>query len=248
MQSSNPKVVSIIAAYNEEMFVGDVVRRTLSYSDAVIVIDDGSQDDTALRSAKAGAYVIANGRNRGKGYALRRGIMQGMEMNADIIVTLDADSQHLPEEIPRLVAPLLDGRADLTIGTRFPYRYKYSVRAPSIRWASNRLSTFLVRFAAGLKASELSDSQCGFRGFSRKALSCLNLVSERYNIEGETVIQAARLGLRIAEVPIACIYSARLRSKMKPSREIPLFLMLILRSLFDRWRHHSQYGRAITHI
>lgn len=230
------KVIAVLPAYNEAKHVGRVVKRALMFTRAVVLVDDGSTDDTAGRGLRAGAIVLSCRVNSGKGHALRIGTKKAMDMGADIVVTLDADSQHLPEEIPKLIAPLIHGRADLTIGTRFPYRYYRSRRVPSVRWASNRLSTFLVRHAAGLRPEQLSDSQCGFRAFTAKSLSVLDLNSERYNVETETIIKATRLGLLILQVPIACIYSPRLGSKFKASRDIPMFLLMIIRSFLHRGR------------
>lgn len=237
MEQRKSRIVAVLPAHNEEEHVGEVIRRALKFTNAVVLVDDGSTDDTAQCGLKAGAILLRCRVNLGKGHALRVGAKKALKMGAEIMVTLDADSQHLPEEIPQLIAPLIERRADLTIGTRFRHRYSRSSRVPSVRWASNRISTLLVRFAAGLSPEQLSDSQCGFRAFTAKSLSKLDLKSERFNIEAETIIEAAKVGLRIVEVPVACMYSSRLRSKFNPLRDIPMFLVLIIRTLLRRGKH-----------
>jgi len=220
----------------EERSIGEVTRRTLGYVDFVVVVDDGSTDMTADSARQAGALVVRHERNLGKGRALRTGFSFVAQSNPNILVTLDADGQHPPDQIPLIIEPIVMGDADLVIGTRL--RAKNVM--PTVRRLSNGISTFLVRLVSGLPTQTCTDSQCGFRAFSPRMFSILrNLKSDRYNIESETLVLAARSGLRIKEIPITCAYSARMGSKIKVSREIPLFLGLIIRFSLETFRHRK---------
>jgi len=221
------RVVAVIPAFNAETTIADMVQRTLNIVDSVLVIDDGSVDLTSRRATDAGAIVKRLPKNYGKGYALRTGLMIAISLDPQLIVTLDADTQHLPEQIPQLLAPIINGQFDVVVGTRFR---RGAVQIPFIRLVSNMLSTHLIRLVTGLSKSLCTDSQCGFRAFGKNTFRTLsNLTSDRFNIEAETLIQTAKARFRITEVPIFSIYSHSIKSHMKPSREIPTFLRLILK-------------------
>ncbi len=121
------KIVAVIPCLNEEHFISDVVFKTIKHVDKVIVIDDGSKDSTALLARDAGAKVISHTFNQGAGAATRTGFEAAIKYGADIVVTLDGDGQHNPDEIPLIVKPLLDGKADLVIGSRFLAEAKVSL-------------------------------------------------------------------------------------------------------------------------
>ncbi len=195
------KTVIIIPAYNEERTVWEVVRRSLGQTDAVIVIDDGSSDRTAAIAAVSGAEVISHVVNRGLGAALGTGFAAALTRGAEVIVTLDADLQHDPAEAPRLVEPIVAGRADVVIGSRLLTPHGM----PRYRQIENRLGN-LVTFA--LFGIRCSDTQSGFRAFSRRAAELIRIETDGMEVSSEILRQTKRCGLRLVEAPIAAHYSS----------------------------------------
>ena len=210
------RIVAVIPAYNEEQFIADVVSRVKKYVDRVIVVDDGSTDQTAKRASEKGATVIIHERNMGKWIALQDGFREAIK-RADIIVQLDGDGQHDPDEIPKFLKALEE--SDVVVG----YRSKKGM--PIIRKISNFITTTMLRLLFSLR---VSDSQCGYRAYRRDALEKLMNV-EAKGFEGETasLIMAKRLGLKIGEVPIKTIYGEE-KSKMKVTRDTYRFLKTVL--------------------
>lgn len=216
--AQNAKVAIVIPAYNEQETVGDVVRRAREYSDLVIVVDDGSADGTAEAASSAGAIVLKHDRNRGKWAALRTGIEEALRRGADIVVTMDADGQHMPEEIPSLVFTL--ERADVAVGSRS------RSGMPLIRKLSNTITTGLLRVMFGVK---VADSQCGFRAYRRQAAEVLlSVQSDGFEGETESLVRLARAGMKLADAPVSTIYAGE-RSKIKASRDIYRFLKTVVK-------------------
>lgn len=192
--SSEGLLVAVIPAYEAAPSIGDVVRRTIEQNLEVIVVDDGSSDDTAAVAEGAGAEVLTHDVNRGKGTALRTAFSRLDGSDFAGVVTLDADGQHLPEEIPKLEKAWRQG-ADLVLGTR-DHLFRDMSR---VRQASNSLSSQLISFAAG---ERLSDVQTGFRIYSRNLLLAVEFVGDRFEAESAVVVRAARRGFGITSVPI----------------------------------------------
>lgn len=192
--SDTESVAAAIPAYNAAPCVGDVVRRTLAQIGEVVVVDDGSADETASRAREAGAEVLAHDFNRGKGAALRTAFAYLADRNFDAVLTLDADGQHLPEEIPRLEQAWREG-ADLVLGTR-DHLFDEMVW---LRRASNTVSSGLISFAAGVR---LADIQTGFRIYSRYLLEATGFPENRFEAESAVVVRAARRGFKIATVSV----------------------------------------------
>jgi len=201
-----PKVVAAIPCYNEAGYVGDVVRRTAAYVDVVVVVDDGSTDDTIEVARAAGAEVRAHGTNQGPGAAARTCLQAGRELGASVLVTLDGDGQHDPDEIPAVVAPLLVGEAgmpgtpDIVIGSRFLGGYNNVARH---RKFGIDVITFLYNVGAREK---VTDSQSCFRAYSRRAMDTLEITENGFGFSVETLVQARNAGLYIDEVSISCVY------------------------------------------
>ena len=198
------KLVVTIPAYNEEKTIGKVIREIKEcieirkYCDdvKVLVINDGSTDNTVEEAKKAGAdKIISFRKNRGLARAFKAGLETALEMGADIIVNIDADGQYNPKEIPKLIKPILDGKADIVLGSRFKGWIEYM---PIQKRIGNRIATWVTRLASGIP---ISDAQTGFRAFSREAALRLNVLAD-YTYVQETIIQAAKMGLKIEEVPI----------------------------------------------
>ena len=193
------KLVVMIPAYNEEETIGFVIKeipRDCCEQVEVLVINDGSNDNTVEAAKRAGAdKIISFKRNKGLAPAFRAGLETALEMGADIIVNTDADGQYNGKEIPKLIQPIIDGKADFVLGSRTKGNIEYM---PLPKKIGNRIATFVTRQAAGLP---ISDAQSGFRAFTRDAAFHLNVMAD-YTYVQETLMQAANCGLVIEEVPI----------------------------------------------
>jgi glycosyltransferase involved in cell wall biosynthesis len=197
------RIVAIIPAYNEGRFIGSVVLQSRQYCWRVIVVDDGSTDDTARLAELAGAQVIRHEQNSGKGAALNTALDTARALHPQAVVMLDADGQHHPEEILRLVAPILSEEADIVIGSRY---LNDSSRPPRHRAWGHRVFNALTRMASGVSTS---DSQSGYRAFSARAAEILSFHSQGFSVESEMQFLANQYGLRMAEVPVTIRYLDR---------------------------------------
>ena len=195
-----PKLVAVIPAYNEAGHVGKVVKASKAFVDEVLVVDDGSTDGTCLEASAAGARVFRHWVNRGVGGATATGLRAALQSGADVIVTLDADGQHLPEEIPRVVAPVLNGTADVVIGCRL-LNHK---GMPLLRVVANRIADACTWLLFGVY---LSDTQSGFRAYSRTAAQSIDIRTSGMEVCSEIIVLAVRSGLRVAQVPITPVYT-----------------------------------------
>jgi len=189
------KISIIIPAYNEAKRIGNVLSKIPDFADEIIVVDDGSKDNTAEVAKKYGANIIRLKENQGKGAAMNAGMK---EATGDIIVFIDADGQHNPEEITKLLKPILQDEADFVIGSRL---IKVQGKRPLIRKISNFLSTSLIRLKLGIN---VKDTQSGFRALKREFLP--EIESKRYEVETELLIKAVKKGARVKEVPAERIY------------------------------------------
>ena len=198
----------IIPAYNEERFLGSVILKLQQYHVSVIVVDDGSTDDTALVARLAGATVIQHPKNLGKGKALNTGFQAAQQLAPDAIVTIDADGQHLPEHLPRLVQPVLVGQADIVIGSRY---INNASRVPTLRYWGHRFFNFLIQKMSGIY---VTDSQSGFRAFSSKAFQADIFHRADFSVETEMQFLAQEHDLEVLEIPIFVRYSD------KPKRSV----------------------------
>lgn len=214
-------IVAVIPAYNEEKFIGSVILKTLKHVSTIIVVDDGSTDSTAEIAEEAGALVVRHTLNQGKGVALNTGFLKARELNPDAIVTLDADGQHLPEEIPLVTAPIFAGEADIVIGSRY-LEQKSDVPAPRV--LGHQVFNFVTNQASGVP---LTDSQSGFRAFSPGALRALSFNSHGFSVESEMQFLAGQYKLRTVEAPITIHYHA------KPKRPLISHGLMVLNGLLQ---------------
>jgi glycosyltransferase involved in cell wall biosynthesis len=203
-------ILAAIPAYNEEIAIGSVILRTKQYVDTVIVIDDGSRDATSSVAELAGADVLHHDNNQGKGASLRDAILKARQLDADILVCLDADGQHNPDEIPRLLSPIRNGQADMVIGSRF---LEIQNVVPGYRRAGQQILNSLTN---SISQTKVTDSQSGFRAFSKKAITTLSLTENGIGIESCLQHAADDLHLTIMEVPVTCRYDVEHGSKMNP--------------------------------
>jgi len=196
----NNLIIACIPALNEERTISSIILLARKYVDEVLVCDDGSVDLTGAIAEGLGAVVIRHERNRGYGASLRSLFKEALGLKADYVVTLDSDGQHDPAEIPRLVERLRAGDVDVVIGSRF--LDGGGSEAPWWRKAGINVITGLVA-NGGVK---VTDSQSGFRAYSRRALESLTLTEEGMGLSTEILLKAARSGLKVAEVPIHVKY------------------------------------------
>ena len=196
----------IIPAYNEEKHIGEVVQGVKKYTENIIVIDDGSEDRTSEIAQKRGAKVYRHFINRGLGGALGTGIKAALLAGADVMITLDADGQHDPEEIPHLLKPIIEGKADVVIGSRFLKTQKM----PLFRRMGNYFFNFITLFLFGVKTT---DSQSGLRVFNKKAAENLEIYTNGMEVSSEILKEIQTHQLKLTEVPIKSIYTAYSLSK-----------------------------------
>ena len=210
-QPSRPKVIAAIPCYNEERFVGQVVCKAKRYVDQVIVIDDGSRDGTSQAARAAGALIVDHGVNKGYGESVKSCFGVAKANQADVLVIFDGDGQHNPDELPHILAPILNGRADMVIGSRFLGGVS---SVPRYRKFGINVITWLFNVGSSVK---VSDAQSGFRAYSRSILDTISLTEKGMGISVEVLVKVRGKGFTIQEVPISCSYY-RKSSTLNPVR------------------------------
>jgi glycosyltransferase involved in cell wall biosynthesis len=199
---AKPFVVVGIPAFNEATMIARVVLDAQKHADAVVVCDDGSSDMTGAIAKRLGAYVVRHRQNLGYGASIKSLFKRAHELNADVLVTLDADGQHNPEEIPNVVKPIVQGVADLVIGSRFIDTCG-TKEMPLYRRLGAQLITKLVN---GSSKNGISDAQSGFRAYNRQALERLSPLEDGMGASVEILLKASKHDLKICEVPSSCKY------------------------------------------
>ena len=194
------KILVAIPAFNEGPTIGSVVLKARQFASEVVVVDDGSSDDTAETAALAGAHVIQHARNLGKGLAIRSAWLYAREHAPEAFVLMDGDHQHDPNDIPRLVEKILSGKSDVVIGVR----WGKTSRMPMYRRVGKRALDYAT--AAAAKNGLLTDSQSGYRVFSRHAVESLEPTEDGLSIESQLLLEAQERSLRIEEVNIDSRY------------------------------------------
>ena len=221
------KVVIIIPAYNEEKNIKSIINscQLLGYSH-IVVVDDGSTDNTAAIAREAGAVVVSHIINRGAGAATQTGLQAARLLNADVAVTIDADEQHKPQDIKSLINVLVAEKSDVVIGSRF---MNHENRVPLVRRLFNRIANIVTYFLSGIM---LTDSQSGLKAFSRKALETINISSSGFEFSSEIIRETDYYKLSITEVPVSVVYTPYSLSKgQNLSTGLATVFRLIIRTL-----------------
>lgn len=218
-------IIAALPAYNEEIAIGSVILRAKHHVDKVVVIDDGSSDATALVAELAGAEVVRHESNKGYGGSLQSCFNMAKELDCNILVILDADGQHNPDEIPSLIAPIMDGEADVTIGSRFVDEEGISSDIPAYRKVGMKILNTATNAGNG---TTVSDSQSGFRAYSKKAIHAIKINNRGMGAGSEILMQTKTNNLVIAEVPIECRYDVENASSEHPLKHGVGVLMSII--------------------
>ena len=195
------KITIGIPAYNEEKNIAAIIIKLKKITDSIIVCDDGSSDMTSEIAKNLGVIVISHKKNMGYGAAIRTIFQKSVELDSDILVTFDADGQHRIEDVSRVLHPLENNEADIVIGSRFLGKQS---NVPNYRKLGIKVITQVTNSSIKTK---LTDSQSGFRAYSRQVLSEISLSEIGMGISTEILIKASSKGLRITEVPITILYS-----------------------------------------
>ena len=194
-------VVALIPAYNEERFIGSIVLGVRNLVDMVVVVDDGSRDQTAEIARRAGATVIQHQQNQGKAAAVNTGLRYLRRLQPKAMIMLDGDGQHRVADLPQVLAPILDDRADIVVGSRF---LNVQSDIPLYRQIGQHGLNVATSLASGVN---LSDSQSGYRAFSARAIEMLSFGQQGFSIESEMQFLAGEYKLRVLEVPIKVVYA-----------------------------------------
>jgi len=230
----NNSIVSVvIPAYNEEENIGNLLLRTNATLETIgvpyeiIVVDDGSVDETGLTAMKYKATVLSNGNNRGKGYALKKGMRNA---NGSVLITMDADGSHQPEDIPKLLVPLLNG-ADIVLGSRFIGKQEqYSTK--KLHVFGNKLFNLLILL---LTRRRITDSQTGFRAYKKKIIEEIEITSNGYEVDTELIVKTLKNGYMVHEESITSERRKKGSSYLNPLRDgIKIFKTIVMASINSR--------------
>ncbi|HUJ15516.1 MAG TPA: glycosyltransferase family 2 protein [Thermoanaerobaculia bacterium] len=189
------RVVVVIPAYNAAQTLGAVVAESRKFIDTIVIVNDGSEDETAAMAMTSGAELVSHSHNRGKGAALKSGFAWALEHGFDAVITLDADGQHLPREIPKFLEARERTHADLIIGGR---SHLFDQMLPRRRLA-NRFSAWSIAKAS---KTSITDSQSGFRLYSANLLRSVRLRTDGFDLESEVIVRAGCGGFTVLTIPI----------------------------------------------
>ena len=222
MERDRSRIAAVIPAYQEEKHVGEVARRARAQLENVLVVDDGSTDSTADRARSSGVEVVVHPQNCGKGESIKTGLRYWLERGSEYVVLLDADGQHLPEEISRFVeSAASESNAKVFIGSRM----NDTSTMPLVRRIVNRYMSDKISRVCGQR---IPDTQCGFRMLHRDIIPEVLSGASRFEYETEMLIIASRKGHRVASVPITTVYSDEV-SSINPVRDTMRFFKLMRR-------------------
>lgn len=218
------RIMIIIPAYNEEGSIAKLLTSLNFPPQDIIVVDDGSIDNTFSESQSFGVHVIRHEKNEGKGMAHRTGFNFASKEEARWVITMDADGQHSPKDIPKFIKAIKEKKGDMIIGER-----EVTIRTmPFLRFLTNLWTSFIVSI---LEGKRVKDAQSGFRAISKEIFTSISLSTNNFQTESEIIIKAARRGFRITSVPIRTIYNESY-SYIKPFLDTLRFIKLAFQSLW----------------
>lgn len=218
MNESN--IFIVIPTYNEARAIGSIVRALVQRGFRVIVVDDGSKDNTIVEANKFGAELIAHAKNAGKGRCIREGLEYALENNCEAVITMDGDGQHSLNDIDKFIDEYKKSGSDVILGNRFHNPKKM----PFLRRCVNQFMSFIISL---LITERVDDSQCGYRFISRKGIEKMKLNTTKYEIESEIIMEAKRRGLKISSVNIDSIYEGE-ASQINPFLDTVRFVKFII--------------------
>ena len=259
------KITVGLPAYNEEKNIAKIIVKLKKIADQIIVCDDGSTDSTSIIAESLDAIVIKHPKNLGYGSAIHSIFLKAKELNSEVLVTIDADGQHKIEDIEKVVKPIVDGEVDISIGSRFLDKHD---NAPKYRKLGINIITKVTNSSLSEK---ITDSQSGFRAYSKKVLEKLNLTEKGMGISTEILIKSSKYGFRIGEVPISISYEGDTSTQNPVSHGtsvlfstikytsiehplqfygIPSVIFLILGSVFtySAVQYYAEIGRLSTNL
>lgn len=228
----DPRVVIVIPAFNESATIGNVIERCLQLDMEVIVVDDGSTDDTASIVRQFPVALLRNAANAGKAASMSLGMRQAVRRGAEIVATLDGDGQHRPEDLPALLACAEEHPGSIVIGSRLHDRAEF----PRARYIGNRIADFWISWACGYR---VEDSQSGFRLYPANLIGRLDVPhgpDRGFVFESEILIEAARSGVRSYSVPIPALYDGTLvrSSHFRPLRDVVRIVRMVAWKIVSR--------------
>jgi glycosyltransferase involved in cell wall biosynthesis len=217
------KACVVIPTHNEAKAISGILKQIRSQNLEVVVVDDGSFDDTRKIAEDSGATVLRNEQNQGKGASLIKGFNYALGKDFDTVITMDGDGQHLPEDIPYFIRMAQDSNSAIFIGNRM----SMLKNMPRLRILTNKFMSSLI---SKITKQNIPDTQCGFRLIKKEVLKRLNLQTAKYETESEILIEAARLGFKIQSVPIKTVYSGE-KSQINPFIDTLRFIRFIIKQV-----------------
>ncbi len=219
------KTCVIIPSYNEAKEIGKLIKEIIQHGLDVVVVDDGSTDNTPQIARESGATVLGNIKNQGKGASLTKGFNYALEHGYAAVITMDGDGQHLPEDLPYFIRLAKYSNSGIIIGNRM-HKTK---NMPTVRLLTNKVMSYLL---SSIAKQKIPDTQCGFRLIKREILERVNLSTYNYETESEILLKCSRLGQRIESVPIKTVYRGQ-KSRINPLVDSFRFLRFIARELLS---------------
>jgi glycosyltransferase involved in cell wall biosynthesis len=224
------KIMVLITAYNEQVTIGNIIKEIKKIINDVIVVDDGSLDETVRIARQCGAKVILHHKNQGKGAALKTGFNYAKSNGYYGVITMDGDGQHLPSELNNFLSILINRDPDIILGNRM----ENTRGMPLHRFLTNIFTSKII----SRRAHQLvKDSQCGYRYISTRVLSSIILETRRFDSENELLMRASWRGFKIEHVPISTVYFEKRESRIKPVRDSWRFLLMIIMSY--KWERYT---------
>ena len=218
------KTCVIIPTYNEAREIGGLIKEVMRHNLDVVVVDDGSNDNTPQIAGESGAFVLRNAKNQGKGASLIRGFDYALGKGYEAVITMDGDGQHLPEDLPFFIRLAKYSDSGIIIGNRM----QKAKNMPLARFLTNKALSCLI---SGIAKQKIPDTQCGFRLIKRRVLEEVKLSTNNYETESEILLRCSRLGQRIESVPIKTVYRGQ-KSRINPVMDSFRFLRFILKELW----------------